>query len=271
MRGVVGARQRLVGHLVAAEHGAIERHERVSGPQLARSLPLTHPEHEVVVGCRFDHAAIVERYLEQAVPPDQAGRVEEGYRHAPVLPDRVAPEHLAVCMPFGHLGQGRRRTIYQRDARVLAEAPCVRGLAERHDHRVVGYPQVLHRARQDEAVRRDDACVAVVLDEAAHVEVLGVDDGVEGVDEDAPLGRCPEVVAEAREPVADHALAHEPVLERLDHASLEGFLPDPPVGLDAHAGVYQRLLRAPAGAGPARLGAGPKPLGKGPRGRGRSR
>src|SRR5690606_41261391 len=100
----------------------------------------------------------------------------------------------------------------------------------------VGYAQVLDRPRQHEAVGRDDARLALVLDEAAGVEGLGVDDRVEGVDEDPPLGRGAQVVAEAGEPVADHALADQAVLERLDHPLLEGLLPYPAVGPDAHAG-----------------------------------
>src|SRR5690606_28964249 len=91
-------------------------------------------------------------------------------------------------------------------------------------------------AREHERVRRDDASLAVPLDEAAGVEVLGVHYGVEGVHEDAPFRCGAQVVTEAREPVTDDALAHEALLEGRDHALL-GAGADPTVRPDAHRGT----------------------------------
>ena len=78
--------------------------------------------------------------------------------------------------------------------------------------------------------------VAAALDEALRVEVLGVDQRVVDVGEDAELGRHARVVAVGRQPVGDHALAGLPVDERLDHAVRSRHLADPSIRHDRHLG-----------------------------------
>src|SRR6056297_895305 len=148
-----------------------------------------------------------------------------------------------------HLRRQRRRVrqlqrhvalparLQRRDVRHDPRAG-VRRLAQRDDQHVVGDLEVLHGAGQHERVRRADAGVRVHLDEAGGIERLGVDDGVERVDEHAPLGRGTQVVAEAREAVADHPFALEVLDERIDHA-LAGTLANPTVRSDGHARVYR--------------------------------
>jgi hypothetical protein len=69
-----------------------------------------------------------------------------------------------------------------------------------------GNAEVLQGARQREAVGRDDADRRVDVDEAALVEVLGVDHRAVDVREDLELRRAADVVAVAAGAVADDAL-----------------------------------------------------------------
>jgi hypothetical protein len=101
-----------------------------------------------------------------------------------------------------------------------------------------GDAEVFDRARQREAVGRDDAVVAVHVDEALLVEVLRVDHRAVDVGEDLEFRRATDVVAVARGAVADDLVAGSfadlPGLEGLDHAGLLGHAPDPFVALDRH-------------------------------------
>ena len=99
-------------------------------------------------------------------------------------------------------------------------------------------PEILDGARQGEGIGRDDALVAFDVDEAAGVEMLGIDDRRVDVGEHLELARAAHVVAIARGAVADDAVAVGPALvgkfdlarlERLDHAVLFGHGPDPAV------------------------------------------
>src|SRR5207342_939627 len=87
-----------------------------------------------------------------------------------------------------------------------------------------------------------DADVGFDVDEAAAVEMLGIDDRRVDVGEDLEFARAAHVVAVAGGSVADDAMAVGGGLdlagfERLDHALLFGHATDPAVGLDAHAGT----------------------------------
>src|SRR5690606_25497270 len=138
-------------------------------------------------------------------------------------------------------------------------AAGVGALAQAHHQHVTGDAEVLHRARQREAVGRDDALVADHVHEALRVEVLRVDDGGVDVGEDLELARAAHVVAVAGRAVADDApavdLLHLSGLERVDHAVLFGHRPDPAVALDAHAVVPwgKARERAIVGGRPGRV------------------
>src|SRR5207342_788713 len=95
-----------------------------------------------------------------------------------------------------------------------------------------------------------DADVGFDVDEAAAVEMLGVDDRRVDVGEDLEFARAAHVVAVAGGSVADDAVAVGGGLdlagfERLDHALLFGHATDPAVGLDAHAGTGSGAIGRP--------------------------
>src|SRR5437763_10311932 len=64
--------------------------------------------------------------------------------------------------------------------------------------------------------------------------MLGIDDGGVHVSENPELVRHADVVAIRRHSVTDHAFAHLPVREWLDHFVLQRHAPDPAVWLDGH-------------------------------------
>jgi hypothetical protein len=101
----------------------------------------------------------------------------------------------------------------------------VRGLPDADHHHVLRHPQVLHRAAERVAVRRDDHGF-MRADHPPHHGLPGkrlrVDHrAAEHVGENEELFGYPHVVAEAAEPVGNdrHAPFHAdlPVDERLDH------------------------------------------------------
>ena len=99
-------------------------------------------------------------------------------------------------------------------------------------------PEILHRARERERIRRDDADRALEIHEGLLVEALRVDDGGVDVGEYLELIRATHVVAVARGAVRDDLAAiggtHLPRGKGLDHSVLGGHAPDPPIALDAH-------------------------------------
>src|SRR5680860_1134492 len=139
-------------------------------------------------------------------------------------------------MALRHLCEAGGGAVDQGNARLAAEAAGIGRLPQRDHHGVFRYAQIFNRTRECETVRRDYAGLTGLLDQAPGVEVLGVDDGVEGVDEDAPLGCSTKVVTEARQAVTYDAVTYQAVLEGRDHP-LEGAFPYPLVGPDAHGGV----------------------------------
>src|SRR5206468_7190828 len=121
-------------------------------------------------------------------------------------------------------------------------ATGVGGLADADGQHVARDLEVLERPPQGERIGRHDADRALVVDERARVESLWIDDGVVDVGEDLELVGDPEVVAVGRDAVGDHTGADLPLLEGLDHALLEGHVPDPPVALD-HSVTSQASYR----------------------------
>ena len=116
-------------------------------------------------------------------------------------------------------------------------AAGVGGLADAQGQHVAGNPEIFDGARQGEGVRRNNATVALDVDEAPLIECLGVDGRREDVGEDLERRRTADVVAVARGAEGNHAFvvdrAYLPGLERLDHTGA-GLVPDPAVGLDGH-------------------------------------
>src|SRR5574337_887076 len=117
-------------------------------------------------------------------------------------------------------------------------AARIGALAQADGEHVARDAEILHSARQREAVGRDDAVVALEVDEALLVEVLRVHHGAVDVGEDLEFARAANVVAVAAGAVADDlaavTLADLAGLEGLDHAVLLGHAADPFVALDAH-------------------------------------
>ncbi|MNY11780.1 hypothetical protein D3C86_1448280 [compost metagenome] len=100
--------------------------------------------------------------------------------------------------------------------------------------------EIFDGAGQGEGVRRNDAHVAVDVDEAAGIEVLRVDDGRIDVGEHLEMIGATHIVAVARHAVGDHtaivAAAHLALDERLDHAVFLRHAANPLVRFDAHGG-----------------------------------
>ena len=82
---------------------------------------------------------------------------------------------------------------------------AIRGFADAHDQHVARDFDVLDRLGQGEAVRRDEAVVALHVDERPRVEVLRIDDGSPDVGEHLELPVQPDVVAVAGDAVGDDA------------------------------------------------------------------
>ncbi len=119
-------------------------------------------------------------------------------------------------------------------------ATRVGALAQADGQDVARDAEVLDGARQGEGVRRDDADVAVDVDEAFLVEVLRIDHRRMDVGEHLELGGAAHVVAVAGHPVGNHPAvvraAHLALDERLDHAVLLSHAANPLVRFDGHGG-----------------------------------
>ncbi|MDT4866365.1 hypothetical protein FQZ97_1012150 [compost metagenome] len=119
-------------------------------------------------------------------------------------------------------------------------AARVGALAQADGQHIAGNAEVFHGAGQGEGVRRDDADVAVDVDEALLVEVLRVHHGRMDVGEHLEFGGAAHVVAIAGNAVGDHPAvvrtAHLALDERLDHAVLQGHAANPLVRFDGHGG-----------------------------------
>ena len=89
-----------------------------------------------------------------------------------------------------------------------------------------------NRAREGEAVRRDDADVGLDLDEAIRVEVLRIHDRRHHVREDLELGRDSHVVPIRADSIGDDSSSDLAVLEGLDHPVLPGHSGDPAIRLN---------------------------------------
>src|SRR3990167_1008281 len=129
-------------------------------------------------------------------------------------------------------------------------AAGVGALAQADGQHVARDAEVLHGARQREAVGRDHADILVDVHEAVFVEILRVHHRAVDVGEDLEFGRAADVVAVAAGAVADDLLAGGVLpdltgLEGLDHAVLLGHAADPFVVFDAHACVLGAVLLRP--------------------------
>src|SRR5882724_10742939 len=182
----------------------------------------------------------------------------DGGEHDPLLalvlplPIRVRRQARLVRLEKQHLGdalvgvdlRGQRRGVadFQRhepfplglEGRHVGDdaATGVGGLPHADGENVAGDLEVLDGASQRERVGGDDADVALEIDERPGIERLGIDEGVVDVGEDLELVGDTQVVSVGGDAVRDHPLADLPVLERLDHALLEGHLFDPPIAFD---------------------------------------
>src|SRR3546814_504162 len=108
-------------------------------------------------------------------------------------------------------------------------------LAEADDEDVARDAEIFDRARQREAVRRDDAAVGLAVDEAVRSEILGIDDRAVDIGEDLELVGNARVIAVGGEAVADAAVAALRLDERFDHALRLGGFANPAVGKNGHA------------------------------------
>ena len=125
-------------------------------------------------------------------------------------------EHLGDALVGVDLG-GQRRGVgdlegddalpLRLERRHVHDDPAARvgRLADADREHVARDAEVLDGAREGEGVGRDDADVALEVDEGARVEVLGVDDRGVDVGEDLELVGDADVVAVGRDAVRDHA------------------------------------------------------------------
>ena len=115
-------------------------------------------------------------------------------------------------------------------------------LAHTDGQHIAGNPEILDAAREGEGVRRNDADVRLNVDEGLLVKALGVDHRAVHVGENLELIGNPEVIAVAREAIADDAAmvggADLTIDEGFDHPMLLGHLADPAVGTNGHNGVH---------------------------------
>src|SRR5471032_279001 len=164
---------------------------------------------------------------------------EENLRHAFVRVDfgrqrcRIREFERHVTFPFGL----ERRHVHNDPAARIG------GLAEANRQARARNPEILDRPRKREGVRRDDADVALEVDERFLVEILRVDNRRIDVGEDLEFVCHTNVITVAGRAIAhdlaaifghSHLVAHE----RLDHVVRFGHAPDPLVGLDAHRERY---------------------------------
>src|SRR5580658_9888693 len=203
---------------------------KCSGPWRSRASSASEPQS----GLRQRHAALFHVL---------AGAVTVGRRAHLV---RLEEQHLRHAFIGVDLG-GQRRGVGKLQRHVPLPFRLERGyvddyaaaresaFADRDDEDVAGNSEVLDRARQRKRVGRDDADIAVEIDEALLIEGLRVDDGGVDVGKDLELARAAHIVAVARGAVRDDAaavdLAYLLGLERLDHRVLARHAPDPVVGL----------------------------------------
>src|SRR5579885_590475 len=113
-------------------------------------------------------------------------------------------------------------------------APRVRGLAHANREYIARNPEIFHRTRQREGVRRNNAHLPFIVHQRARIEMFGIHDRRIHVGEDAKFVRDPDVVPVGRDPVADNPVPHLPVRERLDHFVFERHAPNPAVWLHGH-------------------------------------
>ncbi len=117
-------------------------------------------------------------------------------------------------------------------------AAGISALAQTDGEHIARDAEILHRARQREAVGRDDAHIAPKIDKGLFIEVFRIDDGAVDVGEDLEFVGATDVVTVARRAIADDAvstdLAHLRGLERLDHRRVLRHAADPLIGFDTH-------------------------------------
>ena len=191
-----------------------------------------------MVGRRANALAIVQLDLEERVPADEPGRFQTGDDQSPVWPDAVPPKELARSVARCHFLERQRGSIDQRDPGIAAEATRVGAFSETNSENRARNPEILHRARERERIRRNDAHGPFEIHEGLLVEALRVDDGGIDVGENLEFVRAAHVVTVARGAIRDDLAAigdaHLLRGEGLDHAVLGGHAPDPPITLDAH-------------------------------------
>src|SRR5437764_7039027 len=123
---------------------------------------------------------VLTAFVAVADPTDGVGAQENDLRDALVGVDlgrqrrRVADLDGHAAAPF----RLQRRHVHD-DA-----APRIRAFADTNTQNVSRDLEVLDRLRQGEAVGRDQAVVPFDVHEGGPVEVLGIDDGAQGVGED---------------------------------------------------------------------------------------
>ena len=217
----------LAGYSFARELRAFgARHHPASGLRQRHALlPLILPA-AILVRRRADLVRLEEQHLRDAlVRVDLRGQrrgVRELERHVP-FPLRLERRHVDDD-PAARVG----------------------ALAEADDQRRARDAEILHRARERERVRRNDADVRMHVDETLLVERLRVDDRRVDVREDLEFARAAHVVAVARRSVRHDLVtvggrAHLLGRERLDHLLFLRHATDPVVGLDAHALFHDDL------------------------------
>ena len=187
-------------------------------------LPLVLPAAVFVRGLAH-LIAFEEQHLRTAFARVDLGRQRRG----------VAEFERHIAFPFGL----ERRDVDD------DPAPGVGTLAQADREHIARNAEVLDGARERETVGRNDADIALDIDETLFVEILRVDDGAVDVGEHLEFVSAANVVAVTRRSITDDALVLAVAIDdRTDLARLEGFdhavlarhAANPLVGLDAHAG-----------------------------------
>src|SRR5450830_1506083 len=113
-------------------------------------------------------------------------------------------------------------------------------VADLDGQHVAGNTEKFHGARQGEGVGRDDAHVALDVDEALFVEVFRIDGGRVDVGEHLEFIGTTHVVAVAGNTIRNHTISafttDLALNERFDHAVLLRHAANPLVRFDAHGG-----------------------------------